>query len=100
MALCPEMCGGRQASLQAILHVLLRQGTFETRGSPSGEKRLERLESCVRFLQPARARRLIMQTQIAREFVIDNAVHARQWLKACGATPFAIFQKPFRFFLL
>jgi hypothetical protein len=45
--------GGRHAGLQTVLDILLRQCPFDTRGSPSGEKRLERLESRVRFLQAA-----------------------------------------------
>ena len=90
---------GRHVCLQAILHMLLRQRPFETRDAPAGEKRLKRLESRVRFRQAARARRLIMETQIARQFVIGDAVHAGQRLQACRAASFAVFQKPFRLFL-
>jgi hypothetical protein len=39
------------SSLQAMLHILLSQGTPEIHSSPSGEKWLERLESRVGILE-------------------------------------------------
>lgn len=41
-----------------------------------------------------------MQTQIARQFVISDAINAGQGGEASRAASFTVLQNPFRFFLL